>query len=231
MWSWKFKRKILFNVKILGNEKISLLFLFIMNKLKEFDFNLLKKYKDILGIDEVGRGCIAGPLVVAGVILNNDFYSDEINDSKTIKKIEKRKELADLIKQNCKYFEILVFDSNFVDLHNPKQTSKIGMNQIAKKLENKFDICLTDFEKIDESINQINLTKGDQTSFSIACASILAKSKRDEIISEIHKKYPEYEFLKHQGYLTKKHKEIILKHKPIKNLYRLSYKFIKDFKK
>lgn len=199
------------------------------NNLKEFDNQILKDYKRILGIDEVGRGCIAGPLVVAGVILKNDFFDERIKDSKQIKSINKRKELADLIKQNCLNYEIEIFNADDVDKLNPKKASILGMNKIANKLINNYDICLTDFEKIDQNIVQLNLTKGDSKSFTIACASILAKSKRDEIMAELNNKHPNYDFLNNQGYLTTKHKDLISKFGPIKSVHRYSYKFIKEF--
>lgn len=203
-----------------------------MNKLKEFDLNLLKEYKRILGIDEVGRGCVAGPLVVVGLILKNDFYDERIQDSKNIKTIKLRKELKDLILKNTISYHIEIVDSLTVDKLNVKKATRQAMNNIATKLINEYDLCLTDFEKIEnKSINQINLVKGDATSFSIACASIVAKSTRDDCIEQLHKKYPEYDFLNNQGYLTKKHKEVLQKYPPLKNIHRFSYKPIIEFLK
>lgn len=200
-----------------------------MNELKKFDLKILEKYKSILAMDEVGRGCIAGPLVVAGVILKNDFFDERINDSKKIKSISFRKELSNLIKNNCLHYEIEVFDSDFVDKMNPKQTSRYGMKKISEKLINLYDICITDYEKIDNpNLNQLNLTKGDQKSFSIACASIIAKSKRDEIMNELNIKYPNYDFLNNQGYGTKKHIEILKKYGALRKVHRFSYKIIKN---
>lgn len=200
-----------------------------MNKLKEFDNNIYKTHKTILGIDEVGRGCIAGPLVVAGVILKKDFFDNQIKDSKKILSIEKRKELSNLIKQNAINYSIKIFEPSFVDDNNPKKTSQLGMLQIAKELIGLYDICITDYEKISLNINQLNLTKGDMTSFSVACASIIAKSTRDEIMCLLNKQYPSYDFINNQGYSTKKHMEELKKSGPIKNVHRFSYKNVRKY--
>lgn len=201
------------------------------NKLKKFDNNLYKKYKHILGLDEVGRGCVAGPLVVAGVILKKNFYLDTINDSKKIKSIEKRKELKEIILKNCVDYKIIIYPPEDVDKYNPKYLSKLGMQTIYLELKNKFDLCLTDFEKIeiDDGVDKQNLVKGDATSFSIACASIVAKSTRDEQINKMNQLYPMFELLNNQGYLTKRHTELLKKFAPIKGLHRFSYKPVKEF--
>lgn len=204
----------------------------MQNKLYKYDLNLKKQYPNILGIDEVGRGCVAGPLVVVGVILNDGFYDSRIQDSKKIKSISKREELAHLILKNCKKYLIVSYDALYVDLHNPKQSAKNGMLEIAQKLKGYYDVLITDYENIpDETINQINIIKGDDTSFTIACASIVAKSYRDKGMEKLNKKYPQYDFLNNQGYLTNNHKKLIEEHKPIKGVHRFSYKFIKSISK
>lgn len=200
----------------------------MFNNLKEFDLEILKEHKCILGLDEVGRGCVAGPLVVAGVILKNEFFDNRIKDSKKIKDYLIRKKLKDLIISNSLFWEVLVYGPNEVDEYNPKFLSKEGMYKIASKYKEKYDICLTDYEKIDDDqIKQINLIKGDEKSFSIACASILAKSTRDEIMFNLDKKFPMYNLLKNQGYFTKEHKKLLEKYGPQKGLHRFSYKCIK----
>ncbi|BAC44807.1 ribonuclease HII [Malacoplasma penetrans HF-2] len=198
------------------------------NKLFDFDNSLREKYKNIIGLDEVGRGCIAGPLVVVGVILNPNFFDDRIKDSKLIKSIELRKELKNLILKNSISYQIEVVNSNIVDQLGPKQASVKGMTKIANGLINDYDLCLTDFEKIkDLEKPQMNLVKGDNTSFTIACASIIAKSTRDDYMEELDNKYPNYLFKNHQGYLTKKHLQLIHQYGPIKEVHRFSYKPIK----
>lgn len=201
-----------------------------VNSLFLFDYKYRKSHKIILGIDEVGRGCCAGPLVVVGVILKDNFFSSEIKDSKKIKNIKKREELSNLIIRNSISCRIKIFSASEVDILNPKQTSIIGMKSIAKILYNKCDIIFTDYEKLDFDKN-VNITKGDSISYSIACASIVAKSFRDRIIERINKKYPDYNFISNQGYFTKKHKKILLSNGPIKKIHRFSYKSISIFLK
>lgn len=198
-----------------------------MNSLKLFDLKLHEKYENILAIDEVGRGCVAGPLVICGLILKQDFYCEKIKDSKKIKSISERKKLKEIILKNCIDYKIVEY--NPTSITNVKQDTKNGMKSIVLSLKDKFDLCITDFEKIElENLNQLNIKKGDNTSFSIACASIVAKSYRDEIIKKYDEKYPNYLFNSHQGYLTKKHLEIINKFGIIKDIYRKNKKIIKE---
>ncbi len=199
----------------------------IKNKLFEYDNKIRNSYKNILGIDEVGRGCVAGPLVVAGVILKKDFYDSRIQDSKKIKTLEKRKELANLIIKNCIKYKYVIFNSKEVDLINPKQCSKSGMKEIAINLNGYFDIAITDYENIDLDINQINLKQGDNKCFSVACASIIAKHIRDLEIIKLNNLYPEYDFINNQGYLTKNHISLLKVYGVKKEIYRLTYKPIK----
>lgn len=200
------------------------------NKLFEYDHNLRKKYPKILGLDEVGRGCVVGPLIVVGLILKPNYFNSEIKDSKKIKSISKRKILKNEIIENSLFVEAIVFNSHQIDKFNPKQCSKMGMQKISEKLINHFDIVVTDYEKIESlKIKQINLTKGDNLSYTIAAASIVAKSLRDDYLIELDKKYPEYMFIKNQGYLTKQHKNAIEKYGLIPNIYRQSYLPIKSF--
>ncbi|MDE6645934.1 MAG: ribonuclease HII [Malacoplasma sp.] len=198
------------------------------NNLYNFDLNLKKQYFKILGIDEVGRGCIAGPLVVCGVILNDDFFDKNIKDSKKIKSIEQRKNLKNLIIKNSLFCEYEIVEPEMIDIIGPKKASVFGMEKIAKQLINNYDLCLTDYEKIPNLLKpQMNLTKGDNTSFSIACASIVAKSVRDDLMEQLHNLYPHFECNKNQGYLTKKHIELLNKYGPIKKIHRFSYKPMK----
>lgn len=198
------------------------------SKLFDFDNSLREKYKNIIGLDEVGRGCGAGPMVVVGVILDPNFFDKRIKDSKLIKSIELRKELKQLILNNCLYFQIEIINSDVVDQYGPKQSSINGMTKIANELIGHYDLCLTDYEKISNLDKpQMNLVKGDSTSFSIACASIVAKSTRDHCMYELSQKYPQYLFQINQGYLTKKHLELIRQYGVIEGIHRFSYKPIK----
>lgn len=194
------------------------------NDLYNYDLNLKKKFSKILGIDECGRGCIAGPLVVAGVILKDNYFNEKIQDSKKIHSLKNRQILCkDIIKNSISY-QVEVFNSNFVDKNNPRKTSIIGMEKIANGLKKHCSLIITDYEKINvKEIEQLNLKKGDQTSYSVAAASIIAKSYRDILIYEINKKYPEYDLIHNQGYKTKKHIILLKRYGPKKDLHRFSY--------
>ncbi|VEU75549.1 ribonuclease H II [Mycoplasmopsis maculosa] len=180
----------------------------------------------VAGFDEAGRGCCAGPLVVASVIMPRDYNNDLINDSKKLNE-KTRNALYEEIINNAIDYSIVFLDAQYVDENNPKQSSKNGMKLCLEKLSKKPEILITDFENIPEtSIKQLNLVKGDSISFNVACASILAKVSRDRYMIDISSKYPEYFFDKHKGYGTKLHQEMIEKYGTCKE-HRLSYKNVK----
>lgn len=195
--------------------------------MKEYEENLYQQnYFNIAGLDEAGRGCWAGPLVVAICIFDPTYINHEINDSKKINE-QKREKLFHQIIKDAKLVDWIVYDANFVDHHNPKQSSILGMQYLIDKHQNVIDYCLIDFEKISSSIPTKSITKGDAKSQTIAAASIVAKYIRDQIMKEIHLKYPQYSFDVHKGYGTKKHYDALIKYHPIQNIHRFSYKPIK----
>ncbi|WP_036430691.1 ribonuclease HII [Mycoplasmopsis felis] len=193
----------------------------------DYELKFLKNYQNIAGTDEVGRGCLAGPLVVACVILQPNYINPEIKDSKKLSKT-KREKLYDEIIKNCLEYKIITKDVKEINNYNPKEMSIQGMEQCIISLNNKPDIVLTDYEKINIPYKQINLTKGDSVSQSIAAASILAKVYRDKLMDDYHKLYPEYDFKNNKGYGTNKHLEAIEKYGVLKDFHRLKYKPIKD---
>ncbi|EGZ30872.1 ribonuclease HII [Malacoplasma iowae] len=200
------------------------------NEIYKYDFNLRKKYPNILGIDEVGRGCVAGSLFVVGLILKPEYFNNEIKDSKLIKSIVKRKQLAEEILNNTIHFKCIRIEPN--KILNPKQDTKKAMLEIAVSLKSVYDIVLTDYEKIeDDSINQINIVKGDSTSFTIAAASIVAKHFKDNETLELNKIFPQYHFINHHGYLTQQHKKILEQLPLLENVYRYNYPIIKKILK
>lgn len=183
-----------------------------------------KGYKNIAGVDEVGRGCWAGPLVVASVVLPPRYRNNEINDSKTLS-IKKREQLFDVIIKDAIDYQIIFIDPIEVDKLNPKKASIEGMKQALSSLKVKPDICLVDYEKINDSNQKVeSITKGDGKSISIAAASIIAKVARDRYMIQINDKYPQYNFKKHKGYGTLEHLKALKKYGPIKGFHRFSYK-------
>ena len=195
--------------------------------MKKYENELyLNGYKYVAGLDEVGRGCIAGPLVAAMVIFKPDYINNEIKDSKLLNH-QQRIKLDQQIKDNAICWEVFEVDPFLVDQLNPKQASRYAMLKCVEKAKIKPDFLLIDFEKLDTNIKQLNLVKGDKISQSIAAASIIAKVYRDRIMIELDKKYPEYKFKDNKGYLTMQHKFAINEYGPIKNVHRYSYKPIK----
>ncbi|NMB17855.1 MAG: ribonuclease HII [Erysipelothrix sp.] len=193
-----------------------------MGLLNEYEIKAWKNQKLVLGIDEAGRGPMAGPCVVCGVVFPIGYENELINDSKQLSQT-KRESLVEIIKRDALAYEIKIVSVEAIDELNIYQATKLAMMNIAQKMQP--DLVLTDampFELEDKEV--ISIVKGDQLSISIAAASILAKTKRDEIMFEFDALYPEYGFKDHKGYGTKKHKEAILKYgrTPI---HRKSFRF------
>ena len=185
----------------------------------------IKGYKSIVGCDEAGRGPLCGPVVCASCILPPDYQNDMINDSKKLTE-KKRKILFEEIKKVAIDYSIVSIYPEEIDQINIYEASRKGMTVAIKNLKVKPDYILTDCMPILEikDIPQENLIKGDARAMCIAAASILAKVTRDNILEELDKEYPQYNFKKHKGYPTKEHIELLNKYGPIKGLYRFSYK-------
>lgn len=176
----------------------------------------------IIGCDEVGRGCCAGPLVVAAVLFPSFYKNDQIYDSKKLSD-KQRRNLVSVIQKDAIEYHYQIIPSQMVDQLNPKSASIFAMEQAIKSFKNIPDLVLTDFEKITCEYQQINLIKGDQKSISIAAASILAKVCRDDYMIELAKKFPNYGFEKHKGYCTKEHEQAMNNYGLI-NEHRITYK-------
>ncbi len=196
---------------------------------KDFDKQFYSKdIKVIVGCDEAGRGCLAGPVVATAIILNKDFYDELIDDSKKL--TEKQREKAyELLINNCIEYQIGIIDAPTIDKIDIYEASRQAMLQAINKLKTKFDLVLTDAMPLkDEDISCVDIIKGDAKSLSIASASIIAKVTRDKIMLDLDKKYPNYGFKDHKGYGTKTHLEALKKYGPIKGIHRYSYKPIKQ---
>ena len=188
-----------------------------------------KKYSGqiIAGIDEAGRGPLAGPVVCACVIMPLDEQNiiEGINDSKKLSE-KKRELLYDKIIEKALAYSIIEVDEKTIDEINILQATKLGMKRALESLKIKPDIVLIDAVKIDTEIKQDNIIKGDALSYNIAAASILAKVYRDRLMKELSKEYPQYNFEKHKGYGTKEHIDALKKYGKCK-LHRET--FIKNF--
>lgn len=163
----------------------------------------------ICGIDEAGRGPLAGPVVAAAVILDKDKEILFLNDSKKLSE-KKRNELFDEINDKALAVGVGIVDEKEIDEINILQATYKAMRLAISNLNIKPQILLNDAVIIPEvDIKQVDIIKGDAKSISIAAASIIAKVTRDRIMCEYHEIYPEYDFLKHKGYGTKKHIDAI----------------------
>lgn len=187
-----------------------------MNSLREFD----ETYEGtVLGVDEAGRGPLAGA-VVAGAVIIPEYFSelDEINDSKKLTE-KKREKLFEIIMEKC-IVGIGISDEKEIDkvniLNATFSAMRKAISQVTEKAE--FDVVLVDGNhKIKGYMGkQEEVIKGDAKSLSIAAASIVAKVTRDRMMLEVAKEFPEYNFAKHKGYGTKLHREILLEKGPCK---------------
>lgn len=176
------------------------------------------------GTDEAGRGCLSGPVTAAAVILNKNFKSKLITDSKKLS-INQREEAKKIILKNCIAYAIFSVSNQKIDEINILNASILAMQKSINKLNHKVDFIIVDGNKF-KPVNNIEfktIIKGDQKYLNIAAASILAKTYRDNYMKKIHKEYPEYNWKKNKGYPTKEHKAAIKKY-GITKYHRKSFK-------
>lgn len=160
----------------------------------------------ITGIDEAGRGPLAGPLSVAGVVFPVGYHNEEIYDSKSLSE-KQRNRLYDIIIHDALWYEIMEVDEATIDRYNILEADRNAMRKIA--LDSPGNVILTDAMKLGIDRPVIDLVKGDQKSISIAAASILAKVTRDRVMEMYDGMYPQYDLGKNKGYPTKAHMEAI----------------------
>ena len=169
-------------------------------------------YQFVAGVDEAGRGPLAGPVVAAAVVLPLDVNLEGLDDSKKISPAKRDKLFPKI--QN-RVHGIAVVNPEVIDEINILQAARLAMKQAVEKLSSDPDLLLIDGnQKIDLSIEQWAIVKGDAKSYSIAAASILAKVTRDRIMQDYHHLYPQYEFARHKGYGTQLHRDLIAENGP-----------------
>lgn len=184
-------------------------------------------YELIAGIDEAGRGPLAGPLVVASVILPPDCHLLGVDDSKKLS-AAKRETLYCEILQQALAVDVEIITTEEIDELNIYQATLLGMNKCIDNMPLKPQVVLLDAMPLErEGLVTMSIVKGDSLSLSIAAASIVAKVTRDKIMSNLHLKYPMYGFDKHKGYGTAEHIEAIDKH-GITKCHRRSFEPIKS---
>ncbi|ADQ46560.1 Ribonuclease H [Caldicellulosiruptor kronotskyensis 2002] len=189
----------------------------------EIEEKLLNEgYRFICGVDEAGRGPLAGPVFAAAVVMDRKRIIEGVRDSKKLTPKKREKLFEEIIKESIAY-SVAMVDSKVIDEININNATFLAMKNAIENLKIEPDIVLVDGYKIPNlSFNQRAIIKGDKKSYSIACASILAKVSRDRFIVEISSKYPLYKFEKHKGYGTKEHIEILQKYGPCE-IHRISF--------
>ena len=180
------------------------------------------------GCDEAGRGCLAGPVVAAAVILPKDFKNELLNDSKKISE-KNRNKLRLIIEAEATSWGIGFVSPNEIDKINILQASFLAMHRAIEQLQAKPKHLVIDGNKFNpyKKIPHTCIIKGDGKYMNIAAASILAKTHRDELMYNIHEKFPHYNWKKNKGYPTKEHREAISNHGTSPH-HRMSFKLIPE---
>lgn len=202
-------------------------------------------YKYICGIDEVGRGCLFGPVSAAAVIMPIYLDNENTKNIENIKNIkkeniiegiedskklnpQKRDELSKKIIEKAIAYSVYSVSEKIIDKINILNATKLAMIKAIENLKVNPDIIFIDALKLDIDIKQISIIKGDSKSYSIGCASILAKVHRDKIMDNLSEKYQKYKIYKNKGYGTKEHLEAIEKYGP-SDMHRFSFEPIKSY--
>ena len=191
------------------------------------DRKIRERYPVIAGVDEAGRGPLAGPVVAACVILPEGVVIEGLTDSKQIpQKI--RKEIFWEIVQRALHIGIGISGPELIDRLNILRATKMAMVEAINNLGIRPDVLLIDAIKLEMiDIPQIPIIKGDAISASIAAASVVAKVIRDDIMEDYHERYPVYNFRSHRGYPTKEHRELIKRYGP-SPVHRMSFRGVGD---
>ncbi|MGM0379532.1 MAG: ribonuclease HII [Bacillota bacterium] len=193
-----------------------------IKKMRKFDNINTNGYNIVAGVDEVGRGPLAGPVVASAVILKRNQIFKKIDDSKKVS-LENRKKLFKEIKEKAIDIGIGIVSCKKIDEINILNATKLAMKKAINDLDNTPEMLLLDAVKLKNiSIDQKNIVKGDEKSISIAAASIIAKVTRDNIMYKYHKNNPQYGFKTNVGYGTKQHREAIKKYGPL-DIHRKSF--------
>ena len=195
-------------------------------ELKKFDDELRLKYgRYIAGIDECGRGSLAGPLVAACVVLDDRQVLEGVNDSKKLSE-KKREELYERIITSCISYGVVEISAEDIDKFGIQEANLSAMVSSAFKATKYIDelphLYVIDQGPKNDLNPQLMIPKADSTSLAVAAASIIAKVHHDRVLSKIHDEYPEYDLINNKGYITAKHKEAISKY-GLQNFHRKSY--------
>ncbi|UOK42586.1 MULTISPECIES: ribonuclease HII [Flavobacterium] len=192
---------------------------------------LLKNFSDYLfeaGTDEAGRGCLAGPVTAAAVILPEGFTSNLLNDSKQLSE-KNREKLKPIIEQEALTYKVIHLEPEIIDKINILNASIKAMQECIVNLNPTPEYIIVDGNRF-KAVNSIPhscIVKGDSKYLSIAAASVLAKTYRDEYMNRIHEEFPMYNWKKNKGYPTAEHREAILKY-GVTKYHRLSFRLLPE---
>ena len=195
-----------------------------MSELWKFEHQCYDEgFEIVCGVDEAGRGPLAGPVCAAAVILPEGAVIEGLDDSKKLTE-KKRERLYDIIKQTAVAYSVAYGTLEEIETVNILEATYLAMNRAIEGLTVKPDFALIDGNRVPRGIKIPceTVVKGDSKSMSVAAASVLAKVTRDRLMLEYDKKYPEYNFKKHKGYGTKEHTELIKQYGPCE-IHRLSF--------
>lgn len=195
-----------------------------LKKMSEIEKKLyLKGYNVIAGVDEAGRGPLAGPVIAAACILPRGFLLKHLNDSKKLTPTKRDLLYQVLISSPDIYYGIGIVEAQMIDRINVLQATFLAMQQALAELSIQPEIALVDGHLLPKlNMKTIGIVKGDSLSLSIAAASVIAKKTRDDLMKKYHLKWPEYGFNAHKGYGTKKHLEALCQLGP-SPIHRLSF--------
>ncbi len=187
-----------------------------------------KGYRSVMGVDEAGRGPLAGPVVAAAVLLPSEVTLDGLDDSKKLSQKLREKFYSQILETAVSY-GLGIVSVEVIERINILQASLTAMKQAIENCDRPPDLLLIDGnQNVDHSADQWTLVGGDGKSLSIAAASVLAKVTRDRIMLDCHEDYPQYEFDRHKGYPTKRHREKIKQFGPCP-LHRKTFRGVKEF--
>jgi len=197
----------------------------------DLELRLWKDYPLIAGVDEAGRGALAGPIIVASVILPTGYQNPLIQDSKILSPSQ-RKRAFQIVKRGALEYNIVAKSAREVETKNPLGATKEAMAETILNLQIKPDLCLVDGKEkiVIEGIKTVSVIGGDRRSINIAAASIIAKVTRDTIMQKLHKKYPLYDWFNNKGYPNNSHLTAVFRH-GICDLHRKTYEPIKSLVK
>lgn len=182
----------------------------------------------VCGVDEAGRGCIAGPVVAAAVILPKDFRHEFLNDSKQLSE-KQREELRPVIEKNALSYAVGIIDNHTIDKVNILQATYLAMHQAIEQLKKKPALLIIDGNRFKpyKKIEYETIVKGDGKYMEIAAASVLAKTYRDEIMEKLHNEFPMYNWQRNKGYPTIEHR-LAVKESGSCIYHRQSFRLLKE---